>query len=56
MMIPVPKHQEHEKLPNMESDDERIKRYLDVPPWKCPQCNLNNFGRNQRCASCRREK
>lgn len=28
----------------------RMEIILNVKPWKCPQCNLTNFGRNKHCA------
>lgn len=36
----------------------RIKNYLKVAPWTCPNCRLTNFGRNLKCADwrCRMKK
>lgn len=29
-----------------------IREYLNVTSWRCPQCNTNNFGRNEHCVYC----
>jgi len=35
------------------SEDERIRRYLDVSNWKCNECGTTVFGRCRTCAYCR---
>jgi len=60
MMIPIPVHQEDEVVPVIKTqiDHEWIRQFMDVPSWKCPDCRLTNFGRNEKCANdrCRRPR
>ena len=53
MLIPIPKSGENEYPVLDEVSEARIgfiKWFLDCPSWKCPSCNLTNFGRNKFCA------
>ena len=34
-------------------EDERIRRYLNVPNWICKECGTTVFGRCRTCAYCR---
>ncbi len=60
MMIPIPVHQEDEIITviNTAIDHQWFIDFLNVPPWKCPDCRLTNFGRNEKCANyeCRRPR
>lgn len=55
MIIPLPQYEEPELPPvvKTERNHARIIEYLNCKPWICVHCKLNNFGRNQCCASCR---
>ncbi len=53
MMIPIPLEREPEIILTKRTiftNHEKVREYLDCPSWKCPVCNLTNFGRNQFCA------
>jgi Zn-finger in Ran binding protein and others len=54
MLIPPPSCKE-EVVVERKSYTE-VMEYLNVEPWKCPVCNLINFGRNERCAACKRDR
>lgn len=57
MRIPIPTFQEDEKIPEVKTqfNTEWIHEFLNVPPWKCV-CGLTNFGRNEQCAKCKKER
>ena len=59
MIIPIPKYDPTEKPvyddPTIE-EKTRILNYLDVKPWICASCQLTNFGRNLKCAKCRKDR
>lgn len=37
-------------------DYQRIREYLNVPPWKCPVCKGTMFGRMEYCSYCKRPR
>lgn len=37
-------------------DHDWYKEFFNVPSWKCTSCRLTNFGRNEKCASCRQDR
>jgi hypothetical protein len=57
MRIPIPQWEEPEvyipTAPIRTGNDDRIIKFLDVKPWKCPACRGTNFGRNLFCADWR---
>lgn len=35
------------------NEEERIRRYINVPNWICEECGTTVFGRCKTCAYCR---
>lgn len=55
MRIPFPTYDEIAIPELVEKVDEFVNWYLNVPPWIC-SCGLKNFGRNKKCAKCKKEQ
>jgi hypothetical protein len=53
MIIPIPIHQEDEIVPQIKTEvnHARVLEFLNIKPWRCPSCNLTNFGGNLACAN-----
>lgn len=59
MTIDIPSAREEVQFDEMNAQRiDFIKWYLNCKHWKCPDCNLTNFGRNKKCADpkCRKAR
>jgi len=56
MIIPIPTQNEPEPFEStviVDANYERIKKFLDVPDWKCTLCGAVMFGRMEYCINCK---